>query len=100
MSRSCAWPPYVTGWTASWTCLLTALIRDGDDVTWHTHRLFVEIAPNTLGLVHISEVELDRPVGVISEWAAGDSIDVKVLSVRLLLTLLQPACCICCGQDA
>ena len=50
---------------------------------WRARRLFVEIAPNTVGLVHISEIELDRPSGVIQEWDAGDSIDVKVISVRL-----------------
>ena len=43
----------------------------------------MEIAPGTTGLCHISEIELDKSVGVISEWAAGDTIDVKVISVSL-----------------
>ena len=45
----------------------------------------MEIAPETTGLCHISEIELDKPVGVISEWTAGDSIDVKVISVSVSL---------------
>ena len=49
---------------------------------WRARRLFVEIAPDTMGLVHISEIELDRHLAVIQEWDAGDSIDVKVISVR------------------
>ena len=43
----------------------------------------MEVTPGTTGLCHISEIELDKPVGVISEWAAGDTIDVKVISVSL-----------------
>ena len=41
-------------------------------------RLFVEVAPGTLGLVHVSELELEK-FGVVEDFHPGDRIDVKVL---------------------
>ena len=47
-------------------------------------RLFVEVAPGTLGLVHNSELEVSK-FGNVADWEVGDTLDVKVISVSLCL---------------
>ena len=51
-------------------------------------RLFVEVAPDTLGLVHNSELEVAK-FGSVTDWEVGDTLDVKVMSVSLYCCKLK-----------
>ncbi len=45
--------------------------------------LFVEILPGKTGLLHNSELDVDRSI-TAENWSVGDSIDVKLLEVGSL----------------
>ena len=49
-------------------------------------RLFVEIAPDTLGLVHVTNLEVSR-FGSVADWEVGDTLDCKVLEASLYLCM-------------
>ena len=44
--------------------------------------LFVEILPGKTGLLHASELDVDRSF-TPDNWSVGDAIDVKLLEVSL-----------------
>ena len=47
-----------------------------------TCRLFVEIAPELLGLIHVTELEPNK-FGSVSDYQLGDKVDAKVLEACL-----------------
>lgn len=47
-----------------------------------TCRLFVEIAPEMLGLIHVTELEPHKFASV-SDYQVGDKVDAKVLEASL-----------------
>ena len=56
--------------------------RDAKVKSLEKFGLFVEILPGKEGLVHTSELDVDRSVSV-DAFSVGDSMDVKLLEVRL-----------------
>ena len=49
-------------------------------------RLFVEIVPDILGLVHVTNLEVSR-FGSVADWEVGDTLDCKVLEASLYLCM-------------
>lgn len=56
--------------------------RDAKVKSLEKFGLFVEILPGKEGLVHTSELDVDRSISVDS-FNVGDTMDVKLLEVRL-----------------
>ncbi|HVL98891.1 MAG TPA: S1 RNA-binding domain-containing protein [Egibacteraceae bacterium] len=54
----------------------------GKVVRLHDFGAFVEIAPDTTGLVHISEVDRDFVENIHAYLSEGQEVDVKVVAVK------------------